>query len=202
MTLAVLVSNIAGTQPWPRKIPQPVERLMRPIEDALALAGSPQRLRTAVLRVMAREIHLRGRAVWGWRHDEWVETLGTTEVECRIRHRGQTDKRQHIIAVAYLLAGFTDWNAIGEINRIGLARKVFGHERINAAAERVLGAALRLGYRPKVHDRLQVALCEALLENHSPCLEDLTFQRFDDLRRERSQSQLRGWFVLGQALFG
>jgi hypothetical protein len=151
---------------------------------------------------MAGEMHHRGRSCWGWTHSEWVETLGTTERECRRRHRGQTDKRQHLITVAYLLADFTDWIAIGEINRLGIARKVFGQSRIDAAAERVVAAALRLGYRPKVRDRLQVALCEALLANHSPRLEDLTAERFEALRRGRGESDQRGWFVLGQALFG
>ncbi len=202
VALAELVQEIAGTRPWPRKIPESLERLIRPIEDALTVASSPRRLRTAVLRAMAREIQVRGRAIWGWTHDQWVETLGTTEVACRIRHRGQTDKRQQLMAVAYLLGDFTDWGAIGEVNRLGLARKVFGHQRVDAVAEQVLGAAIRLGYCRKVHDRLQVALCEALLENHSPRLEDLTPERFDALRRERSPSDLRGWFVLGQALFG
>jgi len=75
-------------------------------------------------------------------------------------------------------------------------------ERVDAVAERVLGAAMRLGYRPKVHDRLQVALCEALLENNSPRLENLTPERFDGLRRDRNPRDVRGWFVLGQTLFG
>ena len=202
VAFAALVDDLDRRRPWPERPPAVLDRLVQPIEDALALAGGVGRLRTAVLRVMAREMHRRSRAFWGWTQREWVETLGATERDCQRRHHGMPEKRQHLIAVAYLLGGFTDWSAIGDINKLALARKVFGPMRVDAAADRVLDAATRLGYRPKVQDRLQVALCEALLANHSPRLQDLRPERFEVLRCGRSPSAQRGWFVLGQALFG
>jgi hypothetical protein len=199
---AALVKELVRRLPWPNRVPTVLERLVQPVEDALARAGGVGRLRTAVLRVMAREMHRRSRVFWGWTHEEWVETLGETERDCLRRHHGMPEKRQHLIAVAYLLGEFTDWSAVGEINKLGLARKIFGPERVDATVGRVLDAARGLGYGSKVQDRLQVALCEALLANHSPRLQDLNPERFEVLRRRRSPSDQRGWFVLGQALFG
>jgi hypothetical protein len=167
---AALVKELVRRLPWPNRVPTVLERLVQPVEDALARAGGVGRLRTAVLHVMAREMHRRSRVFWGWTHEEWVETLGETERDCPRRHHGMPEKRQHLIAVAYLLGEFTDWSAVGEINKLGLARKIFGPERVDATVGRVLDAARGLGYGSKVQDRLQVALCEALLANHSPRL--------------------------------
>jgi hypothetical protein len=153
--LAALVEELDRRLPWPDRVPAVLERLVQPVEDALARAGGVGRLRTAVLRVMAREIQRRGRAFWGWTHQEWVETLGATERDCLRRHRGIPEKRLHLIAVAYLLGDFTDWSAIGEINTLALARKIFG-PRVDATVGRVLDAARCLGYGTKVQDRLQV----------------------------------------------
>jgi integrase len=200
--LTALVADLDRNVPWPERVPADLERLVRPIEDALAMAGGRGLLRTAVLRVMTREMHGRGRTLWGWTHAEWVETLGATEQACRRRHRGMVDKRQHLIVVAYLLGGFTDWRALGAVNRLALARKIFGRTRVDAAADRVLRAASDLGYRPTVVERLQVALCEALLANRSPCLEDLTADRLAPLREGVDPREQRGWYVLDQALFG
>ena len=199
--LAALVRNLEGNQPWPEPAPPALARLVRPVEDALALAGGAGQLRTAVLRVVAREAHHRGRAPWGWTRDEWVATLGATERQFRRRHRGLPDKRQYLVAVAYLLSGFDDWAALG-VNRLALARKVFGRARVDAAVRRVVEAATRLGYRPTVEDRLRVALCEALLGNRSPRLDDLTPDRLHALRSGLDPKGRRGWYVLAQALFG
>lgn len=200
--LTALVADLDRNVPWPERVPADLDRLVRPIEDAVAVAGGRGLLRTAVLRVMAREMHRRGRTLWGWTHAEWVETLGATEQACRRRHRGMVDKRQYLIAVAYLLGGFTDWRALGPLNRLALARKIFGRTRVDVAADRVLRAATALGYRPTVVERLRVALCEALLANRSPCLEDLTAERLAALREGVDPKEQRGWYVLGQALFG
>ena len=199
--LAVLVEALDRQRPWPEPVPAALERLVRPVEDALALCGGVGPLRTAVLRVVARETHRRGRVVWGWTRDEWVETLGATERHFRRRHRGLPDKRQYLVAVAYLLGRFDDWAALGVVNRLALARKVFGQPRVDAAVRRVVAAAARLGYRPTVQDRLQVALCEALLGNRSPRLEDLTAERMAVLRSGLDPGARRGWYVLAQALF-
>jgi integrase len=199
--LAGLVQGLDGGRPWPEPPPPALARLVRPVEDALAVAGATGPLRTAVLRAVAQETHRRGRVLWGWTHGDWVETLGATERQFRRRHRGSPDKRQCLIAVGYLLGGFTDWAALGAVSRLALARKVFGRARVDAAARRVLEAAGRLGYRRTVEGRLRVGLCAALLANRSPRLEDLTAARLAALRRVPAPWEQRGWYVLAQALF-
>jgi integrase len=202
VALAALVRAFDRGLPWPNELPPVLARLARPAEAALAAVGAPDDLRTAALRTLASETHRRGRAMWAWTRDDWVETLGATERACRRRHRGPPGKRQYLFAVGYLVGGFADWPALGAINRLALARKVFGRTRVDAAVRRVLEAATRLGYRPTVADRLRVALCEALLANRSPRLEDLTAERFETLRRGSAPREQRGWYVLAQALFG
>jgi integrase len=199
--LAALVRGLDQRLPWPDQPPVALARLVRPVEDALAVAGAAGHLRTTVLRAVAQETHRRGRALWGWTHGDWVETLGATERRFRARHRGLPEKRQYLIAVGYLLGGFADWAALGAVSRLALARKVFGRARVDAAVRRVLEAARSLGYRGTVEDRLRVSLCAALLANRSPRLEDLTASRLAGLRRGPVPWEQRGWYVLAQALF-
>ena len=126
VALATLVGELDRRLPWPALAPQTLARVVRPVEDALAAVGIGGQQRTAVLRTLASETHRRGRVLWGWTPAEWVETLGATERAFRRRHRGFPGKRQALIAVAYLLSGFADWGALGLVNRLALARKVFG----------------------------------------------------------------------------
>lgn len=200
--LAALVRELDRGRPWPARLPRVLERLFRPVEDALAASGASEHLRTAALRVLAREMHPRGRAYWGWTPAEWVETLGATERQYRLRHRGLPGSRQYLLALGYLLGCVDEWEALGPCNRLALARKVFGRARVDAAAQRVVDAAIALGYRPRVAERLRATLYEAMLATRSPRLEDLTAERLAELRRRRRRAQRPGWFVLSQALFG
>lgn len=203
VALAELVRELDCGCPWPAQLAPVLRRLFWPVESALIVTGAAGQVRTAALRQIAREMQRRQRTPGGWSSEQWIQTLGTTERRFRERHRGRPESRQHLIALAYLLDGFQDWSALGTNNRIELARKIFGQERIDTVLGRVLALLARLGYRPKVAERVRVALCEALLINRSPRLADLTVDLLDELRargRPRHAGQATGWYVLSQAL--
>lgn len=203
VALAQLVRELDRGCPWPAQLTPVLGRLFRPVENALTATGATGQVRTTALRQIAREMQRRQRTPGAWSSDQWVETLGATERHFRERHRGRPESRQHLIALAYLIGGFQDWSALGMNNRIELARKIFGQERVDAALGRVLEILTRLGYRPKVEERIRVALCEALLINRSPRLADLTINLLEELRargRPRHAGQATGWSVLSQAL--
>ena len=80
----------------------------------------------------------RRRAFWGWTTDEWIETI----------ERHKKVEYQHVIAVAYLLCGFSDLHRLSKnhIVYFVLARKVFGREYMKVVADRVQGLLRQWGY--------------------------------------------------------
>jgi integrase len=202
--LAPLVARFDRNLPWPAILDPVLDRLFRPVDDVLSITGATGQLRTAVLRLVARELHRQQRSVWAWTAAEWVETLGTTEPAFRRRHGGRPENRQQVLALAYLLGDFHDWAAVGIRHRVLLARKVFGAQRVDAAIHQVVAELERLGYRATVTERVQVALADAMLARRSPRLVELDADLLDAWRtrwRARYPGQTSGWFVLGHALF-
>jgi hypothetical protein len=72
--------------------------LVKPLNDALDYTGIRTLFRQYVLLFFLREMAERRRAFWGWTTDEWIETI----------ERHKKVEYQHVIAVAYLLCGFSD----------------------------------------------------------------------------------------------
>ena len=89
--------------------------------------------------------------------------------------------RPFLVALAYLLGGFTGFQHLGMFNRLHLARLVFGAEAVDAALSEAAAVLDRWGYRSQVRDgeyRLPGVLGQALLINRSPRLADLTTGAF------------------------
>ena len=92
--------------------------------------------------------------------------------------------RPFVVALAYLLGGFTDFHHLGTFNRLHLACLIFGEPAVDESmccAEEVLD---RWGYRISkgARSRMRGVFSQALLLNRSPRLEDLTTTAFDALR--------------------
>jgi hypothetical protein len=104
------------------------------------------------------------------------------------RHRIETIERQkkteyqHVIAVAYLLCGFSDLHRLSKnhIVYVVLARKVFGGEYMKVVGDRVQRLLCEWGYMRKGTAALVMrTIFEALLYKRSPHLDEL---KIEDLR--------------------
>ena len=90
---------------------------------------------------------------------------------------------QHVIAVAYLLCGFSDLHRLSKdhIVCVVLARKVFGREYMKVVGYRVQSLLLEWGYMRKGTAALVLrTIFEGLLYKRSPHLDEL---RIEDLRQ-------------------
>ncbi|MFC0438026.1 hypothetical protein [Kutzneria buriramensis] len=107
--------------------------------------------------------------------------------------------RPYVAAYAYLLGGFAAFDQLGGFNRLALTWRVFGKDAVDEAqaqvAEVLTGWGYRLGRRSD--HRVVTVVCQALLLNRSPLLEDLTTDVFDQLRLGAG---MRQWHV--GTLFG
>lgn len=144
-----------------------LDRLVRPLNDALDYTGIRTLYRRYTLLFLLREIAERGRAFWGWTTDEWLATIHRRKLE-----------RQHILAIAYLLCGFSDLQRIenDHIVYLCLARKVFGRDYVNTIAERVQKVLAEWGYLNATRQAVLRTVFEALLYIRSPHLDELTIE--------------------------
>lgn len=155
-------------------VPETLNRLYEPLDAALTVtrAGAPARSKTIYL--FLRQIQETRRLYWAWTADQWLHFFNANP---RLNTPG-CERRcgQHLIGVAYLLTGYTDFQAISCYRSPAvLAARVFGRDRLEAAARRMDEALNALGYRRKKQlDTLKGPLGAAMLRVGSPRLEDIT----------------------------
>ncbi|MDE3077193.1 MAG: tyrosine-type recombinase/integrase, partial [Chloroflexota bacterium] len=96
-----------------------------------------------------------------------------------------------------------DLDVLGPFERLGLARKVFGRARVDAAIRRVTETDTGWGYGQANARALHLPVCEALLTKRSPMLEELTAGFLDELRQRAVRRHMNeGLYVLSRALYG
>jgi hypothetical protein len=84
-----------------------------------------------------------------------------------------------MLALAFLLRRIRDPRC-GPFERVPLANKVFGQSNVDAATKRVADTLKCRGFSDAVNRKLQdTVLCDVLLLNGSPLLEDLTAEVFE-----------------------
>ncbi len=87
--------------------------------------------------------------------------------------------------IGYVLCGFTNFSATGNVLRYPIAVKVFGRAAVDAAIQRVRNVLLGWGYSvPRIDHHLTKLICALLLTNRSPRLEDLTIERLAQVHDE------------------
>ena len=182
-----------------------IERLVQPLEDArqsLSFAN------TRHLRHNSQEavgLILYGcattqRPFWSWSPNTWIEVFGRTHQAFRQTYPGWLDPsvRPYMVAIAYLLDGFTAFHWLGRFSRLALANRVFGPERVQQAIDPVVALLHDWGYQSALRtDNYPGLVCELLLYNRSPYLADLSA---DLLERFRHQDGIRS--RKGASLFG
>src|SRR5690606_22462547 len=88
--------------------------------------------------------------------------------------------------------------ALGHFQRDTLARRVFGADAIDAAATRVIAPLRQWGY--ETGSPHLSCLCEALLLNESPLVDDLDAECLERFRRGSASSKRSLYFQLAKAL--
>lgn len=191
----------AGYRLHPHQYQGLLPRLLRPLHDALDVTQPCLTTRTSVIKLLIEQMQQRGTAYWAWTPQEWIEILCSDYEAFRRRYPKPADRRQHLIAISYLLCGFTNLSALGPIKYAALAGKIFGQEAVNEAWEQVCKGLAQLGYGPaRKDDILFRTLCDVLLTNRSPCLKDLSTEILADMRQIHPAYRTKNFFLLSRVL--
>ena len=185
-----------------RRIRDALRRLLDPVEDALALVPGRHSDRDMAAAALLRACQREGCAYWGWSSEVWRHILGRTQAQFFCENGPLVDGagRQYLIAVAYLLGCFRQVRLLGNFDRVALARKVFGLQAVDAALKPVQESLSGWGYAAGKNTGLMSTVCEALLLNQSPRLDDLTAEGLDEFRRGCSVCRRSHFLQLSRAL--
>jgi integrase len=119
--------------------------------------------------------------------------LGTTQQTFFAAHSPRPyagGERHVLIAIAYLLRCFMDIPALGEVQRVGVAEKIFGQQRVAIALKRVTDVAMGWGYRHST--ALECIVAELFLMNQRPELEALSMELIESAKKRCPDSDHRG----------
>ena len=171
---------------------QAVARLSGPLDQAAAVlhhdrSDVHRRAGAHAAGIILQHCADTGQAYWAWTGWDWARLAGSGSREFLDSQALPTETavRPFLIALAYLLAGFTDFQHLGMFNRLHLAQLVFGSEAVNTAMSETAAILDRWGYRSQARDaghQLPGVLAQALLLNRSPRLQDLGTEAFARLR--------------------
>jgi integrase len=177
-----------------------IRRLLQPLEAANASLDSPptsHRRRamadaTAVILLRCAQL---GRSYWGWSVEDWTEVIGADQAGFRRSAPAWADDavRSYVSSHAYLLGGFNEFHRLGSFQRLTMAWRIFGRDRVDAEIRKIRAVLDQWGYRLGRGDDklLPMVVCQLFLLNHSPHVEDLTTELFDRIRNERLLGDLR-----------
>ena len=175
---------------WTNQTRRLLDRLIRPVQDVFQVTGGHVLLQNCALRMLLREMHERDCTFWAWSQEDWHSILSRGKEFYRQR-RHAFKQRHGLNTVMYLLCGYSDLHLIGTIRQYHFARKIFGCA-VNAAVQRVHDELLRLGHGPDTAKLCSgPVLCEALLLNRSPRLEDLTEEVMLQLRDRNCSEKVK-----------
>ncbi len=173
----------AGQACFSIHMPPVLARLTRPLYDVLDLTKAIAQVRREVVHLLLREMYFRQQALWGWTQEDWIDLFNVQRPQ-KLAHR-LSHYRHQVYVIGYVLCDFTDFSATGRnVMRYPIAKKVFGHEAIDMAVERVKMVMLTWGYsQTRCDDYLLRTMCALFLANRSPRLEDLTTETIVQVAR-------------------
>jgi integrase len=164
-----------------------IARLVEPLDAARAALRHDDDILARRSGAQAAAIVLQhcadtGRSYWAWTDWEWARLCGSSAGEFLAARTLPTERsvRPFLVALGYLLGGFTGFQYLGNFNRLHLACLVFGEDAVEASIYRAAGILDQWGYRNPLRSRhrLRGMFSQALLINGSPRLEDLTTEAF------------------------
>lgn len=125
---------------------------------------------------------------WGWSQWDWARLIGPdrTRFDAALPRPAQAGGSAFLIALAYLLGDFAEFQHIGAFNRLYLADLVFRPDPVSSATDQAAMVAEGWGYRAQTrHDgrqRQPGTTAAILLVNRSPRLRDLDDSAFARLK--------------------
>jgi integrase len=165
-------------EPWKSTL----RRLLTPVLDALEFTGAQQPITGTLIGILLREMSRRESSFWSWAEHEWVGMLQPSMATYSRVYGVRGDTRPHLMALALLLRRIRDPRPCGEFDRIMLAKRVFGEANVQASAKRTAEALATWGFSVPLNETRQItALCDVLLVNGSPLLEDLTTEVLEEV---------------------
>jgi integrase len=172
-----------------------LNHLLTLILDALKLTGASRPIKGGVVSVLLNAMRFRNSSYWGWKEEDWEEVLRPSS-RMRSRVRGyRVEARSHLLALAVLLRRIQDPRSCGYFDRILLANRVFGKANVAKSTDRVLRMLKQWGFSDHLNwFRTLTGLCEAMVLNRSPLLEDLTTEVVQDVHGHSAMVQ-RKWCV-------
>ena len=166
-------------------------RLTTPLDETLAGLHHGDHVRFRRAGAQAAAIVLQhcadtGQSWWGWTPWEWARLCGGSAREFMTSQPLPTEStvRPFVVALAYLLGGFSDFHRLGMFNRLHLACMIFGEPAVEESLCRASEVLDRWGYRDSLgaKHRMRGVFSQALLLNRSPRLDDLDTEAFAALR--------------------
>ncbi|MEU5852739.1 hypothetical protein [Saccharopolyspora shandongensis] len=204
-TAAVLTLGVSGLRRYravgiPRRTAtswKALARLVEPVDAARAALHHADEPRFRRAGAHAAAIILQhcadsGRSYWGWTGWDWARLCGCSAEEFLAARTLPTERtvRPFLVALGYLLGGFTGFQHLGNFNRLHLARLVFGEAIVEESIDQAADNLDQWGYRSPAggRHRLRGLFSQALLINRSPRLQDLTTEAFTALRAHPANS--------------
>ncbi len=185
-----------------------LHRLLQPLQDVFTMTHLSPNICPDTVRVLIVEMYRRGKTFWAWSEKEWMDIIGPSYTAFARRYGrrygvGQHPARRELPVLAYLLCSLADIDPLlGPFAIAPIARKVFGHETIDAHVQQLTAALGAWGYREKNHHDFIACLCYLLLRNHSPQLEDLHLEFLETVNQTCTFPCVRGYlFQVSRALF-
>lgn len=184
------------------QIQHTLQRLLKPLDDALALMPGASSCKKGATASLLRACHREGCVYWGWLPEAWCRILGQSQVQY-FQENGPLasgSARPYMMAAAYLLGCFRQVRLLGSFDRAALAKRVFGREAVLAAVQPVQETLSGWGYAASQNTPLISTVCEALLLNQSPELQDLTIECLEAYRRDCTECRRALFHQFSRAL--
>lgn len=190
---------------WTPLFRKELGRLAQPILDAENFLQCAAPARPRIQSVIVRGMHHFQLTYWGWDTEQWRSVLEKPCSGSSSLLHCPRNARALMLAVAYLLRRDHEPLVEGRrFQRLSLAYRIFGYDSVDAALERIKEPLVRWGYIPtRVTVGIRTALCDLLLLNKSPRLEDITYELVERLRDPMARPGTAGViFRLSKALAG
>lgn len=156
-------------------------RLYQPLADVFSPVQRNRNGSKRTLTFVLEEVRRTRMPYWAWPERHWLDLLNGPDPSAGSSRMA----RPYLLAVAYLLAGFSRAHDVEQNLFLAVAaRIIFGEDRFEGEYVRLESTLVRLGYgRISLHNCLSMVLAALMLERRDPRLE-----AFDAALLERTRT--------------
>lgn len=151
-----------------------LERIVRPILDALNLFEPVGQNRSSILWIVLTEMLARRSSLWSWSPRNWATVCCANRPAFNERYGVAGTARLPFLAVALLLKRPVKLECCGVFERILLAQKVFGREAVDSATKQVADVLKTWGYGLSHRADTESVMAELMLLSGSPLPQHLS----------------------------